>query len=169
MGKRKNAGKKKNYNITKITILIIAIVAVLAVIFALYRNTSGESSVKIFSLPLIQTQTYSVNDGEMHDTKTNISFSVDKKLSKKYDEQEMLELTTQTISSLEYDELNQPYGTQYLKNEIYESICAQKPEIVNENFNVYVSGFDLGLVNGYLPGLIQEDTFDRKLQQIFGN
>lgn len=168
MGKNKKNNTKTSYKTVKITVFILILIATLAIIFALYRSINLYQPSKIFSLPLIETEVYS-SDGEIHDVKTNISFSIDNKLIKNYDEQEILNITTETISSLNYDELNEPYGTDYLKNSIYETIAEQKPDIVNENFNVYVSGYDLGLVNGYLPGLIHEDTFNDKLQQMFGN
>lgn len=169
MNKRKKVKNHKNHKITKIVILIIALIAVFAIAFAMLRNYETRSPIKIYSLPLIETQVYSVSDGQEHNVKMNISFSIDRHLSKKYNQEELLQITTQTISDLDYDELNKPNGTQYLKNAVYDSVSNQYPKIVNENFNVYVSGYDLGLVNGYLPGLIQEDTFGGKLQQMFGS
>ncbi len=169
--KTKKSNEKKTANLI---IILILLTGVLAILFAVYSNYNDGSPISIEKLPLIETPLYS-SDGTVHHFKTNVAFGIDKTLTNKYDKEEMLNITTSTIQRLDYDKLNTPTGTEYLKNEIKASVIAQNPEVVNENFDVYISGYDLGLINGYLPGLIEDapkangtNSRDEKIIEMFG-
>lgn len=166
MAKNKDSSKIKQQKMGKNIVLVLCVIALIAIMFAIYHSYRIYQPVEIYSLPLIETQTYSQSDGEMHDVKTNVSFAIDKDLKKKYDEDEFIQITEKTISTLDYDKLRQPDGTDYMKSEIYSNISEENPDVVNEDFKIYVSGYDLGLVNGYLPGLVQEETINDKLNKV---
>lgn len=180
--KTKNTKKKKrtinNANksnlVVKRIVTAIAVIGIFTAIYSIYQSDRYAYPTQICSLPLIQTQSYSSGDNAYHVVKTNVDFSVDSSLMKEYDEAQILEITTKTIEGCDYSKLNQPYGTEYLKEEIKQNIFALDPDIYNENFEVYISGYDLGLVNGYLPGLILDENVSsksssQKLQQMFGS
>ncbi len=173
--KTKNTKNPKKYGkIVKRVLIFITVLGFSTLLYYVYNGYSNSSPVRIFDLPLIETGIYSSSTGEVKNIKTNISFAVDKSLAKNYDEQEVLNITTSVINELDYDEINTPEGTEYLKIKIQSAIIEQDPSIVNENFNVYVSGLDLGLTNGYLPGLIKEDSpknanRGKQLEQIFND
>ncbi len=169
----KKTGKKKSSNVNKVIIVIIFILGAIALIFTLFNQNYNMSPISICKLPLIDTVVYS-SDGEQHTFKTNVSFGIDKNLVNGYDEQEMYNLTKTTIESLDYDRLNAPDGTEYLKSSIRTVVIEQQPELVNENFDIYISGYDTGLINGFLPGMIEDSSYtggnrDDKIMEIFGN
>ncbi len=174
-GKKSNTKKTKNKRTANIIILSFLLAGIIATIVTVYSNYNNGSPIAIKKLPLIQSPVYSSN-GEVHDFKTNVAFGIDKTLTTKYDQDEMLSITQATIDRLDYDLLNAPDGTDYLKNEIKASVVAQNPDLVNENFDVYISGYDLGLINGFLPGLIEDapvpkgaNNRDDKIIEMFGN
>ncbi len=173
--KAKNKNKSNDKKVANMIILISLLAGIITIILTVYSNYINSSPIVIKKLPLIQSSLHS-SDGKEHTFQTNIAFGVDKTLTRKYDQDEMLNLTQATIDRLDYDLLNRPDGTDYLKNEIKASIVAQNPDLINENFSVYISGYDLGLINGFLPGLIEgspntkgtNNTRDDKIIEMFG-
>lgn len=166
--------QKHNSKIVKNLLLIIFVFTVSLLLYRVYNVYVNGSKIVIESLPLVETQVQSSKDGEAHTIKTNVSFGIDKKLAKQYNESDMEKLVYETIASLDYDKLKEPDGIDYLKDSIEYNVLTQNPYIVNENFDIYISGYDLGLVNGYIPGMITDENStgknrNQKIDEAFGN
>lgn len=166
---KKKSEKKKMPKMARNTILIAFFIGFSALVYYFFTMNINSTEVKIMTLPLIETNVYSTDDGQKHSVKTNISYSMNNSNSKKYDEEKALEITKSTLQSLDYNKLREPSGTTYLKQELENNIAMSYPEMVDEDFNVYVSGYDLGLINGYLPGLIVQEKSSTKLETMFGS
>lgn len=162
--------KKKMPKLARNTILvsILAGVSILIYYFFTANNISGD--VKIMTLPLVETTVSSTVDGQDHIVKTNISYSMSKESAKLYDEQIAMNVTESTLKGLDYERLKSPEGTEYLKNELKNTIAIEYPNMVTEDFEIYISGYDLGIIKGYLPGLIvQDNSKSTKLSEMFGS
>lgn len=176
MAKKGKAKTEKNgNNFLKTLIILIVLGGLLAIVFASFREGQSQE-VKIYTLPLIKTINYSSNDGEMHEVATNVSFGIKNENAKEYDLSAMELATEQAISSVDYDTINSEDGLDYLKEEIKKNITTNVEGFSDADFNVYISGIDLGLINGYLPGLIDDSQSSvnnqqrsKQLQEMFGN
>ncbi len=171
----KEKDKGKDNVLVKRIILIILIVGIATAIYSVYRTYKYSSPVAICKMPLLTTEMYSEEDDTSYNFSTNVAFGIDKSLTGKYDEKAVEAVTRQTISSLDYDKLCEPDGTEYLKANVYANVQAQFPELINENFDVYIYGYNDGKIGGYLPGLVEEDNVNsgdartKQLEEMFGN
>ncbi len=165
---KKSEKNRSSSKIGRNLVLIVFLIGFSTLVYYVFNGYNFNTNVRLVSLPLLQTPVYSAETGEEHVVQTNISYIMDKKYYRNYNEQDAIDITTSTIQSLDYDRLNEPDGTEYLKKELQKNIALEYPNMVDENFGVYVSGYDLGLVNGFLPGLIEEDSISNgKLEKMF--
>lgn len=169
--KKENSGS----NFLKILIILIILGGLIAIVFASFRQDQGQET-KIYTLPLINTINYSSKDGQMHEIATNVSFGIKNEDADEYDVSAIELATEQAISSVDYDTINSPDGLDYVKEEIKNNIKNNVDGFSDADFNVYISGIDLGLINGYLPGLIDDSKSSvnnqqrsKQLQEMFGN
>ncbi len=166
----KSAKKENSSKLGRNLVIIIFLIGFSTLVYYIFNGYNINTNIRLVTLPLLQTPVYSSSTGEEHIVQTNISYAMDKKYYRNYKEQDAIDITTSTIESLDYDRLNQPDGTEYLKSELQKNISQVYPEVVDMSFSVYISGYDLGLVNGFLPGLIEEDSIvSGKLEKMFSN
>lgn len=169
-----NKSDVKKNNVVRNIIIIIALGGVVAIILANFRNNL-EPKMKLLTLPLITTENYSETDGEYHEVSMNVSFGSQTNTLKNLGTQELEKITTEAISKLSYDEMNKPDGLEYVKEEIKDYVIQKNSSLADEEFKVYISGVDFGLINGFLPGLVEENNASKtnevrtkQLESMFG-
>lgn len=172
----KNTQKKHNYKqTTKIIIIIVVISGIIGIIISLFRNDQ-QNDTQILTLPLIETDAYSQEDGQYHDVKINISFSTDNKLLEEYNIQQVQDITTEAISDMNYDDMLQLSGLDDIKSQITDYLVVNDENLESSDFTVYIHGIDLGLSSGYVDGLVDDSekstnnqTRTKQLESMFGN
>lgn len=143
--RRKVQSKNKKSKVTKIVIAIIFAIGLLAIFLTLKSSHKKTENYTVMELPTFNVNVMSKSENNFYNIKVNVAVGVRSKDVKNFDKVECFNIVHETISEMDYDDLNNEEGQQRIKENVHDAILEKTAG--NLDCKVYIAGTDLGQSN----------------------
>lgn len=143
--KRKVQSKHKKTKATSIIISIIFVIGLIAIFITLKASNRKTENYTVMELPTFNVNVMSKSENNYYNIKVNVAVGVRSKDVKNFNKEECFNIVHETISNMDYDDLNNEEGQLKIKEGVHDAILEKSEN--NLDCKIYIAGTDLGQSN----------------------